>query len=124
MCPGLELDGLDADVQLDGGFPVGPAGGDQPGHRQLGRGQAGHGLCSRGRAGGGQLPVADLHVGPGVQAGQALPGRAQPGGGRLRLASAAQPAGVGYLQLAFSPSGRSNPITAGMLYHGDRRRPP
>lgn len=58
----VELDGLDADVQLGGGLPVGAAGGDQPGHRLLGRGEAGQrgrGLGPRGYPSGGELPVAD-----------------------------------------------------------------
>ena len=53
----------------------------------------------RGCASGGQLPVADLQVGPGAQGDQALPGGAQPGDRRLGLAGGAQPAGVGDLQL-------------------------
>ena len=37
----MELDRLDADVQLGRCLPVGPAGSGQPGHRLLGRGEAG-----------------------------------------------------------------------------------
>src|SRR5580704_5611607 len=73
----VELDGLDADVQLGSGLPVGASGGDEAGHRLLGPGEAGqgeHSFCSRRRADGGELPVAGLQVGPGAQRGQPLPG--------------------------------------------------
>ena len=72
--PEVELDGLDADVQLGCRLPIGAAGGDQAGHRLLGRllgrGQTGQGGCrfrSHGRASSGQLPVADLQVRPGAR---------------------------------------------------------
>ncbi len=75
--PEVELDGLDADVQLGGGLPVGPAGGDQAGHRLLSRGEAdegGYGFRPRGRACSGELPVAGLQVGTPAQGNQVLAG--------------------------------------------------
>ena len=66
--PEVELDGLDTDVQLSRGLPFGAAGGDQAGHRLLGRGkgcQGGRSFWSCGRSGGGELRVAGLQVGAG-----------------------------------------------------------
>ena len=100
--PEVGLDGLDADVELGRGLPVGVADGDQAGHCLLGGGETNEGGCGfwpRGRASSGELPVAGLQVGPGAQGDQALPGRAQPGDRGLGLADRAQPTGVGDLEL-------------------------
>ena len=122
MCPRWNSTVLTLTYSSASGLPVGASGGDEAGHRLLGRGQAhqgGRGLWSRRRACGGELPVADLQVGPGAQRDQALPGRAQPGDSLLRLAGGAQPAGVGDLQLG---QGQRHPQALGAAPRGLERR--
>ena len=112
--PEVELDGFDADVELGCGLPVGAAGADQPGHRLFGRGEAGQGgrgFRPRRRAGGGELPVADLQVGPGAQGDQALPGGTQPGdglpaAGRRRAAGGRRRSQAGPMPVAPAGPGR------------------
>ena len=82
----VKLDPLDADVQLGGGLPVGPARRDQPGNSQLGSAQAERartGLVPELNAARGEFLLAGQHVGTCTEPGQPLAGSAQPGD-RLR----------------------------------------